>query len=122
MSFTRTLYVSDTHFGHANILSLCNRPFSSAGEMDNYMVRRWNEAVAPGDLVGELVVLCHYPLRSWHRSFRGSWHFYGHCHGSVPGLGRSRDVGVDVADVAFTPRTFQELTAPIRAAEQKEGA
>lgn len=48
------------------------------------------------------VVLCHYPLCFWERSFKGSVHFYGHCHGMVedrmdslfPGR-RSMDIGVD---------------------------
>jgi calcineurin-like phosphoesterase family protein len=40
-------------------------------------------------------VLFHYPIRSWNHKGHGSFHFYGHCHGKVPGLDRSMDVGVD---------------------------
>ena len=40
----------------------------------------------------------------------GAFHFYGHAHGALAGIGRSRDVGVDMPDVAFRPRTFAELT------------
>ena len=25
----------------------------------------------------------HYPMRSWNKSFHGSWHFYGHVHGRL---------------------------------------
>lgn len=57
------------------------------------------------------VILCHYALRVWNASHYDSWHFYGHSHGKLPSVGRSRDVGVDVANCAFTPRTFQELTS-----------
>lgn len=57
------------------------------------------------------VILCHYAMRVWAASHYDSWHFYGHSHGKLPDVGRSRDVGVDVADCTFTPRTFQELTA-----------
>ncbi|MBX9455469.1 MAG: metallophosphoesterase [Rhizobium sp.] len=60
---------------------------------------------------GERVILCHYSLRVWSASHHGSWHFFGHSHGSLPPHGRSRDVGVDCQDCAFTPRTFRELTA-----------
>jgi hypothetical protein len=57
------------------------------------------------------VILCHYGMRVWPASHHGSVHFYGHSHGRLPGYGRSRDVGVDMLDVAFRPRTFAELTA-----------
>jgi len=42
---------SDTHFGHARIIELANRPFRDASEMDEELVRRWNDTVDPGDVV-----------------------------------------------------------------------
>ncbi|MFS0734453.1 metallophosphoesterase family protein [Microbacterium sp. 1P10UB] len=42
---------SDTHFGHARISELAGRPFRSVEEMDAELVRRWNEAVGPYDVV-----------------------------------------------------------------------
>lgn len=39
--------------------------------------------------------LFHYPIRSWNHKGSGAIHCYGHCHGSVPGIDRSMDVGVD---------------------------
>lgn len=59
---------------------------------------------------GMPVVLSHYAQRAWLHKERGAVHFYGHSHGNLPGVGRSRDVGVDMLDVDFTPRTFIELT------------
>lgn len=47
-------YISDTHFGHANIIRFCNRPFESVEEMDEEMIRRWNERVAADDHVWHL--------------------------------------------------------------------
>ncbi|ASV43511.1 phosphohydrolase [Vibrio phage JSF12] len=41
------------------------------------------------------LVMCHFPMREWNQKARGAVHFYGHCHGSLPGLGRSMDVGFD---------------------------
>lgn len=55
--------------------------------------------------------LSHYAARSWPSQHYGAYHFYGHSHGKLPGVGRSRDVGVDMPDVYFQPRTFAELTA-----------
>lgn len=45
---------------------------------------------------GRHLVLCHYPMRSWPRAFRGSIHLFGHTHGLLPGTTQSQDVGVDV--------------------------
>lgn len=54
--------ISDTHFGHANILNFTDsntgalvRPgFSSAEEMDEHMVDRWNSTVKDEDIVYHL--------------------------------------------------------------------
>ena len=52
--------VSDTHFGHANILSFRNadgspvRAFETGEEMDEHMVDRWNSVVRPQDHVYHL--------------------------------------------------------------------
>lgn len=39
--------------------------------------------------------LSHYACRTWPNSHRGALHLYGHSHGTLPGFGRSMDVGVD---------------------------
>jgi calcineurin-like phosphoesterase family protein len=54
----RTWVISDTHFGHANIIKYCERPFSSVDEMNREMTRRWNSVVAPEDLVYHLGDFC----------------------------------------------------------------
>ena len=51
---TTTWFVSDTHFGHANIIRHCSRPFAGAGEMDAAMVANWNTVVRPDDDVWHL--------------------------------------------------------------------
>jgi calcineurin-like phosphoesterase family protein len=63
---------------------------------------------------GRKVVLCHYGIREWQGSNKGAVHFYGHSHGKLPGVGLSRDVGCDMADITFTPRTFAELTKSMK--------
>jgi calcineurin-like phosphoesterase family protein len=46
--------ISDTHFGHENIIGYCGRPFANAAEMDEAMVERWNATVKPSDKVYHL--------------------------------------------------------------------
>jgi calcineurin-like phosphoesterase family protein len=48
---SRIWFSADHHFGHANIIMYCARPFADTDEMDAYMVARWNERVAPDDVV-----------------------------------------------------------------------
>ena len=54
-------FVSDTHFGHANMIHKFkledgspSRSFASVDEMDETMIDRWNEVVRPSDHVYHL--------------------------------------------------------------------
>lgn len=47
-------FISDTHFGHENIIRYCNRPFRHADEMDEFMVQEWNKLVKPEDHITHL--------------------------------------------------------------------
>src|SRR6185437_1215231 len=44
-------YTSDHHFGHERIIELCYRPFKTVTQMNDEMVYRWNQVVAPEDMV-----------------------------------------------------------------------
>jgi calcineurin-like phosphoesterase family protein len=44
-------YIADTHFGHANILRLSNRPFPDIESMDRAICDNWNAKVSPNDVV-----------------------------------------------------------------------
>jgi len=168
-------FTSDTHFGHANVIKYCNRPFKDVDEMDATLIANWNERVQPNDTVyhigdfsfkdpdlyagklngqkflvpgnhdkrnlkklgqyftilpglyehkfqlldyppgGEwstqLVVMCHYNMRVWNKSHHGSWHIFGHSHGSlnhIKELGRAVDVGVDSNE--YRPINFDKLS------------
>lgn len=45
----RFFVTSDQHYGHGNIIKYANRPFSSAEEMNEELIRRFNERVKPED-------------------------------------------------------------------------
>lgn len=51
---SNVFFTSDTHFGHANIIKYCDRPFSSVEEMNYELIKRWNEKVQPGDIIYHL--------------------------------------------------------------------
>jgi calcineurin-like phosphoesterase family protein len=69
---------------------------------------------------GTCLVLCHYPLRSWHRMSRGAINLHGHSHGRLAPLRRQVDVGVDAFD--FRPVTLAEIRAHLlrRARSRKD--
>lgn len=56
-----------------------------------------------------LIVLCHYAHRVWNKSHHGSFHLYGHSHGSMEEKpwGRSMDVGVD--SWGYKPISYTEV-------------
>lgn len=163
---SRIWITADHHFGHVNIIRHCSRPFRDVTHMDEEMIARWNERVAPDDLVyhlgdfcyrsssvperylarlngkvvlvagnhdtervrrvfaeshdiltttcrDRLVFMCHYPMRSWRGSNRGSVHCHGHCHGSLTEEGRSMDVGVDTND--FYPYELEAVVERLSA-------
>lgn len=46
-----TLFASDLHLGHKNIVELCKRPFSDVDEMDTALIENWNRKVKKNDVV-----------------------------------------------------------------------
>lgn len=44
-------YIADTHFGHAGVLKMSNRPFASIEEHDQILIETWNSTVSDRDIV-----------------------------------------------------------------------
>lgn len=75
--------------------------------------RSYEEIKIEGPGVSQILVLSHFPLRTWNQMHHGSWHLHGHSHSRAP-EGRSPiwseprcDVGVDAWD--YTPVSWEQL-------------
>lgn len=44
-------FIADTHFGDKGIMQYENRPFATADEMDEALIKNWNEVVTEKDTV-----------------------------------------------------------------------
>lgn len=51
-------FTADTHFGHANIIKYCKRPFRDVEHMNVTLIRNWNQRVKPEDTVIVLGDFC----------------------------------------------------------------
>lgn len=60
---------------------------------------------------GYKIHLSHYAHRVWRNSYRGSYHAYGHSHNQLPGIGKSRDVGVNTNN--FAPLSVESFIASL---------
>jgi calcineurin-like phosphoesterase family protein len=60
-------FTADTHFGHANIIKYCNRPFPNVEVMNNTIKDNWNRVVRPQDtiyILGDVAMkISYYEIR-----------------------------------------------------------
>ena len=62
------------------------------------------------DVDGQHIVLCHYAMRVWNKSFHGAWHLYGHSHSTLlEDSALSFDIGVD--GWGYKPVSFNQVKA-----------
>ena len=59
----RVFFMSDLHFSHYNIIQHCDRPFDTVSEMNNTILKNWNNTVEKDDIVYYLGNLA-YPFTS----------------------------------------------------------
>ena len=60
-------FTADHHFGHTNVIRLCNRPFATADVMDETLIRNWNAIVSTTDEVYILGDFTMKPAAEAHR-------------------------------------------------------
>ena len=81
-----TWFTADTHFGHANIIGLSNRPFASLAEMDAALTHNWNAVVQPDDEVwhlGDFAFRNAIPAADYLRRLHGRIHLIWGNHDSA---------------------------------------
>jgi len=55
---SKQFLTSDLHLGHDNIRKYCSRPFKTLEEMNETIIRRWNERVKKEDFVYHVGDFC----------------------------------------------------------------
>ena len=58
---------------------------------------------------GNVIVLCHYAMRTWDMSQYGSWQLYGHSHGTLPDDPTLLSIDVGVDRHGYRPISFEEV-------------
>lgn len=87
--------ISDHHFGHANIIEYCDRPFSSPGEMNTELLNRHYDTVSDDDL---LIHLGDVAMDM--RDGRETIEFFDRLDGDLL-LQGNHDVGLSPSDAPF---------------------
>ncbi|NQS92172.1 MAG: phosphoesterase [Chloroflexi bacterium] len=78
-------FTADTHFGHVNVIRFCNRPYSSAAEMDEKLIENWNQEIGPDNTIyhlGDFTLLGNEPAEEYFQHLNGKIHIIpgGHDH------------------------------------------
>lgn len=98
-------YIGDTHFGHANILRLDGRPFSSIAENDECLISNWNETVTDTDDIWVLGDFAWATPEVYAQRLRGRKHLIIGNHDRLTTVARKEFVSIDkmahVQDKAF---------------------
>ena len=71
------LYISDLHFGHANVINFDHRPFSDIDDMDRMLVKFWNNRVQQDDhvyIIGDFCYRNERPEEWYLRQLKGHKH------------------------------------------------
>lgn len=70
-------YTADLHLGHANVIRHCDRPFTSADEMDATLIQNWNAKVHKNDtvyIVGDFLFRAKKPAEDYLAELKGKKH------------------------------------------------
>ncbi|NOR27545.1 MAG: phosphoesterase [Lutibacter sp.] len=82
------------------------------GSHDHWMKRQNNSKsyfheIWEKRIDNQMIVVCHYAMKTWHCSHYNSWNLHGHSHGHLNPEGKQYDVGVDCNQ--FHPVSLEEI-------------
>lgn len=108
--------------GNHDKKSIMNKDFCSRWDR---IYNTYHEIEVPFNGVETTIVLCHYPLASFNKSFHGAFQLHGHIHSTpenrkIPKMKHRRDVGVD-SRADHAPWELNELLSIISAEDNKLG-
>jgi calcineurin-like phosphoesterase family protein len=104
---------SDLHLGHYNIIEYCNRPFKSLEEMDEVLIRNWNNWILPRDKVFYLGDLARRNQGQYLSRLKGRIVRVNGNHDGAPGHRWLIVKGYDVAAALIhNPADAYEITEP----------
>ena len=58
-------FTSDPHYGHANIMKFCNRPFKDVSHMNQSLIENWNSVIKEDDICFILGDFTMHGKQSW---------------------------------------------------------
>jgi calcineurin-like phosphoesterase family protein len=70
-------FISDTHWGHKNIIKYSNRPYADVVEMNEGLITNWNAVVKPADTVwhnGDFAFMQYPDFKNVLRRLNGTIH------------------------------------------------
>ena len=95
-------FTADEHYGHANIIKYCHRPFESVKEMDEEIIRKHNEVVGEEDTVfhlGDFTLKRGEMVKSYIRRLNGNHIFVRGSHDYWMGDGYSEIIEKKINDI-----------------------
>ena len=110
-------YISDLHFGHANVIKFDGRPFQSVEEMDKTLIDYWNARVTDNDDIYIIGDLCYrsskYP--DWYlRQLKGKKHLVlGNHDGTISKNVNYRKFFVEVDNMLYIKDKFGDTEVGI---------
>ena len=57
----------------------------------------------------QIIVLCHYPMRSWEQKNHNSFMLFGHCHSNLPDDAKLLSIDVGIDNFKYRPISYDEI-------------